>query len=41
MRNVLLLERSEAGVWARAGEGVDVMVMEEWLGDRRAEEATV
>jgi hypothetical protein len=41
MRNVLLLERSEAGVCVRAGEGVELTVRDEWLGDSRAEDATV
>jgi hypothetical protein len=29
MRKVLLLDRSEAGVWVRAGEGVEVIVTAE------------
>lgn len=41
MRKVLLLERSEAGVCVRAGEGVEVMVREEWFGERRVVCATV
>jgi hypothetical protein len=35
MRNVLLLERSEFGVCESAGEGVEVMVMVDWCGERR------
>jgi hypothetical protein len=39
MRKVLLLERSEAGVWARVGDGVAVTVGLEWFGERSMEGA--
>jgi hypothetical protein len=39
MRKVLLLERSEAGVWVRAGEGVEVTVGLEWFGESSMEGA--